>query len=63
MNGDFLLIPPQKAQKLHTGNKNPSIPIAHLAQLKESYDNIEILLNTICYSDYQWSLCSKFRVI
>ena len=37
---------------LHIGNKKPSIPIALFAQLKESYDSIEILLNTIYYSDY-----------
>ena len=52
-----------KAVLLHIGNKIPSIPIAHFALLKESYDSIEILLNTICYSDYQCSLCGGFKVI
>ena len=36
-----------KAVLLHIGNKNPSIPIVLSAHLKESYDNIEILLNVI----------------
>ena len=45
-----------KAVLLHIRNKIPSIPIAHFALLKESYDSIEISLNTICYSDYQCSL-------
>ena len=44
-----------KAVFLHIENKKPSIPIAHSAQLKESCDSIEILLNTIRYSDYQWN--------
>ena len=48
---------------LDIGNKKPSIPIAHSAQLKESYDSIEILLNAIHYSDYQWSLCGDLKVI
>ena len=52
-----------KAVLLHIGNKKPSIPIAHSAQLKESYDSIEILLNAIHYSDYQWSLCGDLNVI
>ena len=52
-----------KAVLLHMGNKKPSISIAHFAQLKESYDSIEILLNTIYYSDNQCSLCGDFKVI
>ena len=41
-----------KTVLLHVGNKRLFIPIAHSAQLKESYDSIEILLNAIHYSDY-----------
>ena len=52
-----------KAVLLHIGNKKPSMPIAHSAQLKESYDSIEILLNMIHYSDYIWSLCGDLKVI
>ena len=52
-----------KAVLLHIGNKKPSIPIAHSAQLKESYDSIDYLLNAIRYSDYQWSLCGDLKVI
>ena len=48
---------------LHIENKKPSILIAHSAQLKESHDRIEILLNAIHYSDYLWSLCGDLRVI
>ena len=52
-----------KAVLLHIGNIKPSIPIAHSAQLKESYDSIEILLNAIHYSDYLLSLCGDLKVI
>ena len=36
-----------KGVLLHNGNKYPSIPIAHSVHLKESYDNMELLLEAI----------------
>ena len=48
---------------LHNGNKYPSIPIVHSVHLKESYDNVELLLEAIKYSEYQWSLCGDLKVI
>ena len=48
---------------LHNGNKYPSIPIAHSVHLKESYDNMELFLEAIKYSEYQWSLCGDLKVI
>ena len=52
-----------KAVLPHIGNKKHYIPIARSAQLKDSYDSIEILLNAIHYSDYLWSLCGDLKVI
>ena len=48
---------------LQNGNKYPSIPIAHSVHLKESYDNMELLLEAIKYSEYQWSQCRDLKVI
>ena len=48
---------------LHNGNEYSSIPIAHSVQLKESYDNMELLLEAIKYCEYQWSLCGDLKVI
>ena len=48
---------------MDNGNKYPSIPIAHSVHLKESYDNMELLLEAIKYSEYQWSLCGDLKVI
>ena len=42
-----------KGVLLHNRNKYPSIPIAHSVHLKESYDNMELLLEAIKYSEYQ----------
>ena len=52
-----------KGVLLHNGNKYPSIPIAHSVHLKESYDNMELLLEAIKYSEYQWSLGGDLKVI
>ena len=48
---------------LHNGNKYISIPIAHSVHLKESYENMELLLEAIKYSEYQWILCGDLKVI
>ena len=52
-----------KGVLLHNWNKYPSISIAHSVNLKESYDNMELLLEAIKYSKYQWSLCGDRKVI
>ena len=52
-----------KGVLLHNRNKYPSIPIAHSVHLKESYDNMELLLEAIKYSEYQWILCGDLKVI
>ena len=42
----------RKGVLLYNGNKYPSIPIAHSVHLKGSYDNMELLLEAIKYSEY-----------
>ena len=52
-----------KGVLMHNGNKYPSIPIAHSVHLKESYDNMELLLEAIKYCEYQWSLWGYLKDI
>ena len=52
-----------KAVLLHIGKQKLSTPIAHYAQLNESYNIDKILLITIRYSHYQRSLCGNLKVI
>ena len=47
----------------HNGNKYPSLPIVHSLHLKESYDNMEPLLEVVKYNQYQWSLCGDLKFI
>lgn len=52
-----------KAVLLHNGNSKPSIPIAHSVHLKETYDNMKLLLDTLSYDRYQWNICGDLKVI
>ena len=52
-----------KAVLLHNGNKYPTIPVCFAPNVKESYDNVDILLKKINYSDYNWSVCGDFKMI
>ena len=48
---------------LHTGNIHPSIPVAHSVNMKETYENMDLLLKAISYSKYEWKVCGDFKVI
>ena len=52
-----------KAVLLHNGNKFPSVPLAHSATLKETYDSLEILLEKIKYTEHKWHICSDLKVV
>ncbi|UYV82677.1 hypothetical protein LAZ67_22000521 [Cordylochernes scorpioides] len=41
-----------KAVLLHNGNKFPSVPIAHASNMKETYENMKLLLKKIEYERY-----------
>lgn len=48
---------------LHIGNKYAALPVAHSVHLKESYDNMALLLQKIKYSDHKWLVCGDLKVI
>jgi hypothetical protein len=52
-----------KAVLLHNGNSKPSIPIAHTVHLKETYDNMQVLLQAIKYESHKWKICGDLKVI
>ena len=52
-----------KCVLLHNGNQHPSIPIGHSVQMKEDYEKVKFLLETINYSKYKWQLCGDFKMI
>lgn len=51
-----------KAVLLHNGNEKPSIPVAHIVNMKESYESMQLILNKIGYDKYKWQLCGDLKV-
>lgn len=51
-----------KAVLLHNGNTYASIPVGHSVHMKESYENLEIVLNKIGYSAHGWMICGDLKV-
>lgn len=50
-----------KAVLLHNGNIYPSIPVGHAIHMKETYENMQLLLNHIQYSMYNWNICGDLK--
>jgi len=48
---------------LHNGNRFPSVLLAHAANLKESYENMKLLLGKIHYDEFKWKLCGDLKVV
>ena len=41
----------------HNGSKFPPVPLTHGDELKESNENMELLLGKIHYEKYNWKIC------
>ena len=52
-----------KTVLLHNGNTMPSIPVGYAVHIKETYDNIRVLLKYINYNQHQWQLCGDLKVV
>jgi len=48
---------------LHNGNRFPSVPLAHAANMKESYESMKLLLGKIKYDEFKWKLCGYLKVV
>jgi len=47
----------------HNGNRFPSVPLAHAANMNESYESMKLLLGKIKYDEFKWNLCVDFKVV
>ena len=52
-----------KAVLLHNGNMYASVPVGYSTHLKETYETMSLLLEKICYRDYNWNMCGDLKVI
>ena len=52
-----------KAVLLPNGNIFPSIPVAHLINLKGNYKDLAVILQKLRYEDHGWMICIDFKMI
>jgi hypothetical protein len=52
-----------KGVLLHNGNHLASVPVAHSVHRKETYENLEQLLEKINYKQHQWMVCGDLKVL
>ena len=52
-----------KAVLLYNGNTVASIPIAHSVTMKETYENVKILLTSVNYDEHIWLICVDLKII
>jgi hypothetical protein len=45
------------------GNRFPSVPLAHTANMMESYESMKLLLERIQYDEFKWKLCCDLKVV
>jgi len=48
---------------LHNGNKFPSVPLVHAANMKESYESMKLLLGRIKYDEFKWKLFGDHKIV
>ena len=52
-----------KVVLIHNGNRYPSVPLAHAANMTESYESMKLLLGKIKYDEFKWKLCGGLKVV
>ena len=52
-----------KVTLLHNGNRFPSVPLAHAANMKGSYESMKLLLGKIKYDEFKRKLCADLKVV
>jgi len=48
---------------LHNGNKFPSVPLAHAANMKKGYESMKLLLGKNRYEEFKWTLCGYLKTV
>jgi hypothetical protein len=52
-----------KAILFHNGDTLPSVPVGHSVHNKESYENVNILMEAINYDKFKWQMYGDLKVI
>ena len=41
----------------------PSVPLDHAVDMKDTYDNMKLLLDVIKYKEHKWQICRDLKVV
>ena len=52
-----------KVVLLHNSNKLISVPLAYCVNMKETFENMSLLLEKIQYNKFKWNTCADQEVI
>ncbi|CAN2389181.1 hypothetical protein PRIEUP_LOCUS18277 [Pristimantis euphronides] len=52
-----------KAVLHHNSGFYASIPVGHSVHLKETYENLELILRKLKYEDHSWHVCGDLKVL
>jgi len=52
-----------KVVLIHNGNRFLSVPLAHAANMKESYKSMKLLLGKFKYGEFKWKFCGDLKVV
>lgn len=52
-----------KVVLLHIGNKYPTVPIAYATNMKETYENMTLILEVIKYSTHNGKICCDLKIV
>jgi hypothetical protein len=51
-----------KAVLLHSGNKCPAIPLAHVVHKTETHENLQVLVQKVRYEEHRWNVCADLKL-
>ena len=52
-----------KAVLLHNSNRYPSVPVAYSTTFKETYYNLQLILDKLNYHSHSWYVCTDIKVV
>jgi hypothetical protein len=56
-------VPKVKGGSAYNGNIHPPVRTAHSAHIKETYENMALLLKAVSYSKYDSKICEDLKVM
>jgi len=48
---------------LYNGSRVSSVPLVHAANLRKSYESMQLLLGKIKYDEFKWKFCGDLKVV